>query len=327
MNILANPLFKDVDYIINSGGEPSLCNLKNVLEMENKILPNATLQVSTNGLLPEKIESAVEHALSLGARVDVGISLDGIGRAHDRIRGVPGNFNKVNSLIDSLLALKVEYPKLAVMVGSTLTAKTVEHCNDLLFYAEEKKVNFLWHWYNSSAFYNNTQNKSAASNLGRFYKAVTEVMPDSVYRDAWLQSLSGNMPRFDCYSLRSFAVLRCTGDIVPCLSHWNDSIGNIMEEDPQTVWHSKKAQTLRKMIHTCGHKGCLNNWGFGWSIEDKHFPVMLWALKKRYQNSVRASKRKATNEPQHSYNDDDGIHCSDWQAEDKERLKKVVRCQ
>lgn len=145
-SVLKSPLFRDVEYVINSGGEPSLIDLKSALMIEHSLLPKATLQVSTNGLLPEKVVDAVHAALVAGASVDVGISLDGVGELHDRVRGVPGNFAKVEVLVDWLRALQARYPKeLKVVVGSTLTEETYQYKDELVAFAKRKGIEFMYH--------------------------------------------------------------------------------------------------------------------------------------------------------------------------------------
>ncbi len=280
--VLGNPLFKNVDYILNSGGEPSLCNLKSILLTEHKLLPKATLQVSTNGLLPQKILEAVGSVLEAGAKVDVGISLDGIGELHDMFRGVPGNFEKVDALVQGLSCLQRDFCCLRVTVGSTLTYETAKHADDLLNYVKCNNLEFIWHWPNKSSFYRNQD--TPFDNCGDkdlLKEAINKAFSEGSYRQSWLDSLNGVSPCFECYALRGFAVLRCNGDIVPCLSHWDTSIGNIMTHDPETVWNSEKANSVRQTVHECGHHGCLNSWGYRWSLNDAYFPLLKNALKKR----------------------------------------------
>lgn len=282
-NILANPIFKDVDYLLNSGGEPSLCDIKNILLTEHKLLPNATLQVSTNGLLPEKVLEAVISALEVGAKVDVGISLDGIGEEHDQFRGVPGNFEKVDRLVHGLIEYKERNNScLRVTVGSILTPETAKRADKLLGYAKANRVEFIWHWPNKSAFYNNSDlNVDASKDFELLKEAICKAVPEEIYRESWLNSLQGKAPVFDCYALKTFAVIKCNGDVVPCLSMWDKPIGNIMKEDPEKVWKGKEFKCMRKNIHDCGMHGCLNSWGFAWSLKDAYFPLLKRAIKKK----------------------------------------------
>lgn len=281
-NVLASPIFKDVSYLLNSGGEPSLCDLKGILQTEHKLLPNATLQVSTNGLLPDRVINAVGNVLENGAKVDVGISLDGIGEIHDSFRGVKGNFEHTNYLIQTLGVLRKDYPCLKIMVGSTLTYETVKQKQTIYKYVKDNGLEFLWHWPNRSEFYHNLDSDfNGLADTSLFKEAVCDVTAPGLYRESWLKSLDNQAPCFNCYALRGFAVLRCNGDIVPCLSHWNKSIGNVLDSDALSVWNGKKAAEMRKFVKVCGGRGCLNSWGFGWSLEDNYFPLLKAGLARR----------------------------------------------
>ena len=46
-----------------------------------------------------------------GLEVIVGISLEGVGKQHDDVRGVIGNFKKVDRLVDYLVKYRDERPK------------------------------------------------------------------------------------------------------------------------------------------------------------------------------------------------------------------------
>lgn len=278
INVLSDPLFKNVDYIINSGGEPSLVDLERLLLCEHELLPKAILQVSTNGILADKVAHAVWSALANGAKVEVGVSLDGIDDAHDEWRGVKGNFAQVDNLLEKLSCLRKEYPCLYVSVGSTLTDYTAKQCGDLLGYTRKIGVPFMWHWYNTSSFYNNCPLNVAP----KVVREALGCMSDSVYKRMWLDSLYGVSPRFKCYALRNFAVLKCNGDVVPCLTLWNSAIGNVAKDKPSKVWNSENACAVRKQIAHCA--GCLNSWGVGWSLQAEYWRNLRFAIMRRLKS-------------------------------------------
>ena len=284
-DILQSPLFKNVEYIINSGGEPTLVqDLRWVLMAEATALPKATLQLSSNGILAEKLLDIVKHYLALNRKLDVGLSLDGIGYNHDVYRGAKGNFEKVDWLLKELKALN--NPLLNISVGSTLTEYTVKHSKALCEYAKKMDVFFMWHWFNKSAFYGNKEVPTQQHEW--FQDAVLSVMSPSLYRDMWLKTLkTGKIPKFKCYALMSFCVLKCNGDIVPCLNLWNESIGNVKDADPLTIWNSAKAKDTRGRIAYC--EGCLNNWAVNWSLRSYPFkyPLYLWKAKQILKEKLK----------------------------------------
>ena len=55
-----------------------------------------------------------------GQNIKIGISLDGIGEEHDRLRGIPGLFKHVVATVQELGNLKRRFPTLRVDIGMTV---------------------------------------------------------------------------------------------------------------------------------------------------------------------------------------------------------------
>lgn len=250
---LTDPMFKNVCYVINSGGEPTLQpKLLDFLEVEHKACPNARLQLSTNGLLPERVLAVARAMSEIGCRLDVGLSLDGVGEEHDRIRGVKENFEKVEYLFQEL-------PKYAnVAAGATLTLKNYKANIRAFEYAKEHGIPFIFHWLNSGSFYKNTATE--LKDVKRIASAVGLMQP-SLYRSMWLNHLKGKPLKFRCKTLRDFLVLKLNGDVAPCLSHWDMVVGNVFDKSPSAIL--KGVGQYRKRLSDCV---CLNNWGVKWSL-------------------------------------------------------------
>ena len=87
-----------------SGGEPFLRDdLPDVVRVMQRASPRARIVISTNGLDPARVERAV----ALMERVAVRVSLDAVGPAHDRTRGVAGAYERVVETVARLKALGV----------------------------------------------------------------------------------------------------------------------------------------------------------------------------------------------------------------------------
>ena len=54
--------------------------------------------------------------------------------------------------------------------------------------------------------------------------------------------------KFKCFAGYTFCVLRCNGDLVPCLSLWDNKIGNVREKSPTEIWNSAMAQETRRCV-------------------------------------------------------------------------------
>jgi len=275
---LSDPLFRNVEYILNSGGEPTLRqDLKEVILAEHKALPNARIQLSTNALLPERVIDVVKFAVQHDINIDVGTSIDGIGEKHDQIRGVKGNFEKVDWLLRQLLILHEEYgDKISATFGFTLIDRTISSLQEVRAYAKSLNIEFLVQWYNQSSFYNNTENSLAINNES-MAKAVMDALPCSLFREMWLRSLKGKSIKFPCFAMNTFCVLKCNGDIVPCLTKWDSTAGNVRQASPTEIWRSNQAKQVRGVVKRC--EGCLNSWGAGWSFQSCYYQLLSYYLR------------------------------------------------
>lgn len=282
LTILKSPLFSNVRYVLNSGGEPTLRkDLIEIFSAEHEALPKATLQLSTNAIMVDRAIGIVDYVLTrYDCNLDVGISLDGIGVHHDNTRGIKGNFERVDTLLKELQRYMKQYGRrLNVTVGATLTDTTIQYAKEIDRYAKERGVQFIFHWFNQSSFYSNTteENQATVNIIADIIKDYTQ---KSLYRNMWLKSLTdGKVQKFRCYALNTFCVLKSNGDVAPCLSMWNDPIGNTKIDDPVNVWCSQKARLIRSKVLDCS--GCLNNWGVNWSLESEYLPLLRYAIKRR----------------------------------------------
>ncbi|HEX8137868.1 MAG TPA: radical SAM protein [Pyrinomonadaceae bacterium] len=123
-----------------SGGEPTL--RRDVPEIINTFVSNngvGRVIIPTNGLIKTRVFEIVDRALQAHPTLDLylNIALDGYGETHDRIRGVPGNWEKTLDCIRSLYPLKEKHrDRFRLNVNTVVCAEN---------YTEiEKLSEFLW---------------------------------------------------------------------------------------------------------------------------------------------------------------------------------------
>ena len=95
-----------------SGGEPTL--RKDVSEVIDTFVRNNGVNrviIPTNALIKSRVFDVVDRALANNDQIDLylNIALDGYGKTHDQIRGVPGNWEKALASIECLYPLKAKY--------------------------------------------------------------------------------------------------------------------------------------------------------------------------------------------------------------------------
>ncbi len=277
-NVFRDKLFRDVKYIIGTGGEATVRDdLEKIYLGLHKALPKARLQLSTNALLPERTIKLVNTAMQNDINLDVGVSLDGIGEAHDRIRGVKGNFEKADWLLHKLVDMRKKYKdKLGVVAGIVISDLTIDSLQGVRDYTKKLNIDLVEAWYNISSFYGNYTEEDKTKIKEKIIEAV-KTQPPSPLQERWLLYLNGKSIKFSCFALNTFFVLKCNGDVVPCLNLWDLKVGNVRENSPASIWYGDKAKEVRKSIKNC--QGCLNSWGAGWSFNSSYYPFLLYYLK------------------------------------------------
>lgn len=273
--VFRDSLFKDTEYIQISGGEPALRDdLEDVLLIMHEALPNATIQLSTNGLLPKRTLKVTKTALESGINLCVGVSIDGLDENHDKLRGVKGNFKKADLLLNELSALRDHFSgKLHVAAGIVLSDLTIDSIEEVRDYTRSLGIDLTEAWYNECEFYGN-ENKNMAQSKKLIHAIKSQ--PPSPLKELWLKKLSGKSYRFPCFAMHSFCVLKYNGDIVPCLNYFNTPAGNVRENSPTEIWHSDRMRAVRKMVDNCS--GCLNSWGAGWSLKTSYYQYLKFYL-------------------------------------------------
>ncbi|MGD0511643.1 MAG: radical SAM protein, partial [Candidatus Micrarchaeaceae archaeon] len=117
-----NTYFKWVEL---TGGEPFLRG--DIVEIAKAFKENSKelyiLTMPTNSLCnQDMVERKLREILALGIpRIAITVSLDGYRELHDKIRGIPGNYDKAIAMFKRLKALKKEYSNLFFVFGYTLS--------------------------------------------------------------------------------------------------------------------------------------------------------------------------------------------------------------
>ena len=95
-----------------SGGEPTLRHdASEIIDLFVRNNGVRRLIIPTNGLVKERVYAIVDDALGRHSSMHLylNVALDGYGETHDRIRGVPGHWQKTLDCIEALYPLKEKY--------------------------------------------------------------------------------------------------------------------------------------------------------------------------------------------------------------------------
>jgi len=265
-------------YFFNiSGGEPFLRrDLADIIELACKYLTPAIVHIPTNALMPERIERNTREILAImdgqlpDAPLTIKPSIDGVGELHDEIRGVKGNFKRLERTIELLLALQKENGRLHVELGTVVSNFNIDHLDEIEDYVHsigvesyrneiaEQRTEF----FNigdpitpSAEVYERLMERFAEKireNIGSKRKlARTTEAIRLVYYDLAVQILREQTQVVPCYAGISNIHLNYDGEVWPCcVLGYDKPMGNLRDSDYdfQKILNSEQAREVRKYI-------------------------------------------------------------------------------
>ncbi|MGQ9586631.1 MAG: radical SAM/SPASM domain-containing protein [Anaerolineae bacterium] len=111
-------------YLTFTGGEPFLRqDFPALVEVAYRHSRPLLITIPTNGLLTEQVLAGTEAICRAATHSQIGLnlSLDAAGEEHDRIRGVPGNWERAMRTWQGLKALQPRFPNLVLSVHTVIS--------------------------------------------------------------------------------------------------------------------------------------------------------------------------------------------------------------
>jgi MoaA/NifB/PqqE/SkfB family radical SAM enzyme len=254
--------------LVLTGGEVFLRReLLAIIKIFQKYTDPQFLAIPTNGIQYREITESVKQIISVFQNtIAINISLDGVGDLHDTIRGVKGNFDKVEKLYASLADLKKTCGNLSIGINTVLNNLNQDHYGEIFSYVRNNFPAVDQHNFEimrgsfrdaslapPSIDFLKAHTPKIQEMLGvyRYHKAgmyqkflhAAKVHYHSVVLDHLLKSRA-----LPCYGGSLAGVVDCKGDVYPC--ELLEKIGNIKESnyDFPALWFSKKADVARRQI-------------------------------------------------------------------------------
>ncbi len=266
-----------------SGGEPFLRkDLAQIIRLACVHLRPRLFHISTNALAPASIARITREILAvLDAHADPDVpisikpSIDGLGALHDHIRGVEGNFDKLEKTLKSLLAIRAGNPRLHVDLGTVISRFNIEHLDEVEDWVHAQGIESYRHEIaEQRAEFHNLED-SIAPSLAQ-YEAAVERFKDKildhlagkawltrtteavrlVYYDLTVQILREQRQVTPCFAGSSSVHLNHDGQLWPCCVLGDrQALGQLRDADYDlmAVLRSPRADAVRRFI---AHKGC-----------------------------------------------------------------------
>ncbi len=259
-------LFRKIQNVNITGGEPTLRrDLSEVTRLIIDKMPELRkITLTSNGLNTDKVvNSSLEISeICSKSNIDflVGISLDGVGKVHDEIRGVPRAFERTSKTILTIKEFQQRHQgKMRLSVNCTITKKNLYGLENIVDWCRQHDVhvNFIIAEF-SESFYSNKDTEEQLRIKGE----------DKVYLIEFLEKLAGEKSLFNfsayfhsdmlemmenskvrtvpcIYQFDGFA-FDIYGDLYYCIL-W-DKIGNCLDGNCSNIYYDPRNILYRRKL-------------------------------------------------------------------------------
>jgi radical SAM protein with 4Fe4S-binding SPASM domain len=267
-----------------TGGSPELRkDLPDIVERFYKYCRPANMTFCMLGHATARI---VEHVTAIlercpGQKVKIGISLDGLGEEHDKLRGIPGLFEKVCATVRELAELRKKYPNLRVDIGMTVHGMNYETVGESARWVRAnlpvdvlKPILVRGNPFNAKTIddvckttYLNVIDRDSpwlkgTDRAGTFTPWDFLVhSKEKVSRDIVAETSHTNVAPVVCAGGRETAVIYPTGDVAGCELR-SEVLGNLREKqfDFRSIWFGEEANQFRATSGEAAPcKGCYHH--------------------------------------------------------------------
>lgn len=259
---------KELLWLTIGGGEPFLrSSLPEICALFARRNHVRRIAIPTNASRPRRTAEMVEEILRRcpsSMDLSVGLSLDGVGEEHDRIRLLRGSFDKLVRSHDLLLPLRDRFPNFSLGILTTLSELNVASTQEIGDFVR-RRLKVDWHTFemmrgtgpepvrppSAEEYAQVLPYIQANLRHYRFGKGLRSRVVGAVKRyqpQLALRTLQEERQVLPCYAGRINGVVDALGNVGLC--ELRPSIGNLRSAgfDFAKIWHSQRADQQRASI-------------------------------------------------------------------------------
>jgi MoaA/NifB/PqqE/SkfB family radical SAM enzyme len=240
------------DYINLTGGEPTL--RKDLLEICDLMHPKARkLEISTNGLHVDKLVRVVRKYPDVKIRV----SIEGIGRINDEIRGEPGGYERKVEVMAKL----IEAGGCDLGFATTFQDENIDELLQLYTLTRNLKVEFATSaLHNAFQFHKNDNMIYDRLKAARKIEQLVRELLKSTSVKNWfraylnlglIRKVLGQDRLHPCTQGTDNVFIDPWADVYACNVRSDLLMGNLRDQSWDDIYYGEKADVIRRQVASC----------------------------------------------------------------------------
>ncbi|NLO37252.1 MAG: radical SAM protein [Clostridiaceae bacterium] len=237
--------------------------------------------ISTNGYFTSRILDLCRRFPKVGIR----ISIEGLEKTNDAIRGIPDGFNRGYGTLKMLVEMK--HPD--VGFGMTIQDMNAEDLIPLYRLSAELNMEFATGTLHNSFYFKKTDNKivnrlKVAQNIEKLINELLESNSPKKWFRAYfnhglINYIYGQPRLLPCGMSNDAFFIDPYCDVIPCNGMAEKAVmGNLHNQSWDEIWHSEQANRVRERVRKCDR----NCWMIGSASPAMHKHIWrpaLWIIK------------------------------------------------
>lgn len=301
--IFSDPIYERVEYIILAGGEPTLRNdLPEIVALMHQCMPrlkklmiasNVINRASVQKQYPRIARYCADHKI----RLTLGVSLDGVGELHDRVRGVPGAFEKVMENVQFMKDLQKDVP-FNMSIDPTIFSMNVHEMQRLQDLAEQLHLPITFQFAAvADDYYHNRNLEQVLTTDEPGRKSIIQFLKQRIceaslfdalacyYTEVIRRAEGATTRSLPCPFTNQGLLLNPDGTLQYC--HNSQTIGNALETPSGDLYRSQQNLAYRKTFPQERCPNCQMSCLFFVSLRKEVFPFLLFVAKRSLSLSRR----------------------------------------
>jgi MoaA/NifB/PqqE/SkfB family radical SAM enzyme len=293
--VFSNDLFSKVEEVCLHGGEPTLRkDLSDICKIIQDACPKLKrLWISTNGFGPRRIEKRIQEILDVLhfrklISLDINVSIDGLEKTHDRIRGVKGGFRQSIETIQILMDYAKSFP-INITMGTVIQPLNLHQIEEIQKLADNLEVPVVFQPLMFDKFFNITGNhdlKFSKNDMDHFKQLIKHKLSEgssttNFYWSDLAAMINGAYRKSPCAFDRYVLSLYPTGEVLPCSREEWIQFGNVYEDSVDKIWFGQESKKIRNKMRKEVCPTCSFYCNVEFALQKEFFTYLKFYLNKK----------------------------------------------